>query len=89
MEEQPFTFEVIIVENGSSDGTFDIAQEFAQKRENVRVLQSDLGKGAANPHAAMLFFSMPLLLSPPRLVISSPRLMKPKNPLIAVKLLPR
>ena len=47
MEEQPFTFEVIIVENGSSDGTFDIAQEFAQKRENVRVLQSDLGKGAA------------------------------------------
>jgi len=47
LEKQPYTFEVIIVENGSMDRTLDVAQEFAQKHETVRVIQSDRGKGAA------------------------------------------
>ena len=48
LEEQSFTSEVIVVENGSVDKTFDVAQEFAQKHENVRVIKSDQrGKGLA------------------------------------------
>ena len=44
---QAFTSEVIIVENGSVDRTFEVAQEFAQKHESIRVIQSERGKGAA------------------------------------------
>jgi len=47
LEEQSFTSEVVIVENGSVDKTFEVAQEFAQKHKNVRVIQSERGKGAA------------------------------------------
>ena len=44
---QAFTSEVIIVENGSVDRTFEVAQGFAQKHESIRVIQSERGKGAA------------------------------------------
>jgi dolichyl-phosphate beta-glucosyltransferase len=44
---QSFTSEVIVVENGSTDKTFDVAKRFAQQYKQVRVLQSERGKGAA------------------------------------------
>ncbi len=47
LEKQTFTSEVIVVENGSSDATFEIAQSFAELHPNLRVLQSERGKGAA------------------------------------------
>lgn len=47
LKEQSFTSEVIVVENGSSDKTLEVAQEFAGEHENVRVIQSERGKGAA------------------------------------------
>jgi len=47
LKEQPFTSEVIIVENGSTDKTLEVAEAFARKHNNVRVLQSERGKGAA------------------------------------------
>lgn len=53
LEGQSFTTEVIIVENGSGDKTFEVAQRFAQKHKNVRVLQSERGKGAAVKHGML------------------------------------
>ena len=47
LEGQSFSSEVIIVENGSMDKTFAVAQEFARGRGNIRVIQSERGKGAA------------------------------------------
>ena len=47
LDEQSFTSEVIIVENGSSDRTLEVSREFAQKHETVRMVQSERGKGAA------------------------------------------
>ena len=47
LDVQPFTSEVIVVENGSSDNTLAIARHFAEKYKRVRVLQSERGKGAA------------------------------------------
>ena len=47
LKEQAFTSEVIIVENGSTDKTLEVAQTFARKYDSVRVLQSERGKGAA------------------------------------------
>ena len=44
---QAFTSEIIIVENGSIDRTFEVAQGFARQHRNVRVIQSERGKGAA------------------------------------------
>lgn len=45
---QPFTAEVIIVENGSHDGTFEVAQAFAETHSYVRAIQVDTrGKGLA------------------------------------------
>lgn len=44
---QAFTSEVIIVENGSSDRTLEVAQEFTRRHANVRVIQSERGKGEA------------------------------------------
>ena len=35
------------MENGSSDRTYEVAQQFAQGHENLRVIQSERGKGAA------------------------------------------
>jgi dolichyl-phosphate beta-glucosyltransferase len=50
LEKQSFTAEVIVVENGSNDQTLTIAQSFAEQHPNMRVLQSERGKGAAIKH---------------------------------------
>jgi dolichyl-phosphate beta-glucosyltransferase len=47
LEGESFTYEIIIVENGSTDKTFDVAQEFAREHKNAHVIQSERGKGAA------------------------------------------
>jgi dolichyl-phosphate beta-glucosyltransferase len=44
---QAFTSEVIVVENGSGDRTFEVAQGFARQHKSFRVVQSERGKGAA------------------------------------------
>ena len=46
--EQNYTAEVLIVENGSSDNTLGIAQQYAEKYKNLRVLSENRpGKGNA------------------------------------------
>lgn len=45
--QQPFESEVIVVENGSTDQTFEVARRFAGRHANCLVLQSEKGKGAA------------------------------------------
>jgi len=68
----PYDVEVLIVENGSSDNTTEIAEAFAAQNENIRVLHSAKGKGAAvcegmmNGHGEYLFIcdsdlSMPIV----------------------------
>ena len=48
LEKQSFTSEVIVVENGSSDKTLQVAQEFAGQHENFNVIQNGWrGKGLA------------------------------------------
>jgi dolichyl-phosphate beta-glucosyltransferase len=45
---QSFSIEVVVVENGSSDKTFQIAQEFASQHHQIYVLQNNQrGKGRA------------------------------------------
>lgn len=53
LEGQSFTSEIIVVENGSSDRTFEVAQDFAKMHNNVRVMQSARGKGAAVKHGML------------------------------------
>lgn len=53
LEQQTFTSEVLVVENGSTDRTFEIAQEFAKQHASLRVLQSKKGKGAAVQHGML------------------------------------
>ena len=47
LEKQSFISEVIVVENGSTDKTFEVAQQFSSRHDNFRVIQSERGKGAA------------------------------------------
>ena len=47
LHQQSFTSEVIVVENGSTDATYELAAHYAKQHENLRVLQSEKGKGAA------------------------------------------
>jgi len=47
LENQSFESEVIVVENGSTDRTYEVAQQFALRHANCRVIQSEKGKGAA------------------------------------------
>lgn len=50
LQRQDYSFEVIIVENGSADRTFEIAKEFADAYSHIRVIQSPdnlRGKGLA------------------------------------------
>jgi glycosyltransferase involved in cell wall biosynthesis len=47
LKKQSFTAEVIVVENGSTDKTFEIAQGFMEQHNNLYVIQSERGKGAA------------------------------------------
>jgi glycosyltransferase involved in cell wall biosynthesis len=45
---QSFSFDVIVVENGSTDRTFEVAQEFAVRHKNLRVIHNEeRGKGGA------------------------------------------
>lgn len=45
--QQSFTSEVIVVENGSTDLTYEVAQQFTDRHQNLRVIRSERGKGAA------------------------------------------
>lgn len=48
LEKQPYAFEVLVVENGSTDRTLEIANQFALKKPNLLVIHSELkGKGIA------------------------------------------
>jgi len=48
LNKQNYSFEVLVVENGSSDRTFDVAQEYSQTHSNVIVLkEQQRGKGNA------------------------------------------
>lgn len=48
LNKQTYSFEVVVVENGSSDRTFEVAKEYAQTLSNVIVLKEDQrGKGNA------------------------------------------
>jgi dolichyl-phosphate beta-glucosyltransferase len=47
LEKQPFTSEVIVVENGSVDKTLEVAQKFSEGHADLRVIRSERGKGAA------------------------------------------
>jgi glycosyltransferase involved in cell wall biosynthesis len=54
LEKQPFASEIIVVENGSDDRTFEISQQFADGMENVRALRSGRrGKGQAIQHGVL------------------------------------
>jgi dolichyl-phosphate beta-glucosyltransferase len=45
---QSFSSDVIVVENGSTDRTFELAQKFADQRKNLRVIHNkERGKGGA------------------------------------------
>jgi dolichyl-phosphate beta-glucosyltransferase len=45
---QSFKSEVIVVENGSTDKTFEVAQKFAEQHKNLRVIHNEeRGKGGA------------------------------------------
>lgn len=47
LEQQSYTSEVIVVENGSTDRTYEVAKKFAERHKNLSVFQSQKGKGAA------------------------------------------
>lgn len=48
LETQDYSAEVLVVENGSSDHTLEVARSFAERHPQLRVLQSDeRGKGLA------------------------------------------
>lgn len=48
LKSQPYAAEVIVVENGSADRTFEVAQEFASRHPGLRVIRETLpGKGRA------------------------------------------
>ena len=48
LEKQSYSAEVFVVENGSTDKTFEIASSFAQKHNNLRVIHNEQrGKGGA------------------------------------------
>jgi dolichyl-phosphate beta-glucosyltransferase len=53
LAQQSFTYEVLVVENGSSDRTHKVAKEFASRYENLIVMQSKKGKGAAVQHGML------------------------------------
>ncbi|HVN16053.1 MAG TPA: dolichyl-phosphate beta-glucosyltransferase [Anaerolineales bacterium] len=48
LAQQTYSAEVLVIENGSSDHTFAIAQSFAESHPQLRILQNpERGKGAA------------------------------------------
>ncbi len=54
LESQPYTSEVLVVENGSRDRTFQVAQAFTQKHPTLCVTQiPERGKGLAVRHGML------------------------------------
>jgi glycosyltransferase involved in cell wall biosynthesis len=54
LQTQDYTYEVILVENGSTDQTFELAQEFSAKQASFRVFHLDKnGKGRAVRHGML------------------------------------
>ncbi len=48
LQAQPYTYEVLVIENGSTDRTLEIAQSFAQRFPFIRAIHEDgRGKGLA------------------------------------------
>jgi len=48
LEKQSYMSEVVVVENGSTDKTFEVAQSFANRYENLHVIHNEQrGKGGA------------------------------------------
>lgn len=48
LNSQTYTFEVVVVENGSQDRTLQVGQEFASRLQNLRIIHIDeRGKGLA------------------------------------------
>jgi glycosyltransferase involved in cell wall biosynthesis len=48
LDPQPYTFEVLVVENGSQDRTLKVGQEYASRLPNLRIFHMDKkGKGLA------------------------------------------
>ena len=48
LKKQSYVSEVVVVENGSTDKTFEVAQRFANQHENLRVIHNEQrGKGGA------------------------------------------
>lgn len=48
LDKQKYTAEVLVVENGSSDRTFEVAQEYAEGQKKLRVFrEKQRGKGSA------------------------------------------
>lgn len=53
LDGQPYTAEVLVVENGSSDRTTEVAEGYAARVPYIRVLHSAKGKGAAVRHGML------------------------------------
>jgi glycosyltransferase involved in cell wall biosynthesis len=48
LNDQPYSSEVVVVENGSSDGTFEVARDFAARHSTITVAREEQrGKGNA------------------------------------------
>ena len=48
LEKQPYASEIIVVENGSSDRTLEVAGEFSKRHTNMQVIREEKrGKGNA------------------------------------------
>ncbi|MCS7040102.1 MAG: glycosyltransferase family 2 protein [Anaerolineae bacterium] len=47
METVPYAVEVLVVENGSTDRTTEVAEAYAERHPQIRVLHSPKGKGVA------------------------------------------
>jgi dolichyl-phosphate beta-glucosyltransferase len=55
LEKQNYEYEVLLVENGSNDRTYEIAQAFSKKYKELQVLQcKERGKGLAVRHGMLL-----------------------------------
>lgn len=48
LKKQSYTYEVVVIENGSTDKTFEVAQRFAERHQHLRVIHNEQrGKGRA------------------------------------------
>jgi len=56
MEERDFSFEIIVVDDGSRDGTARLVEDFAERHEAVRLVRNDRnrGKGYSVQHGVLV-----------------------------------